>query len=233
MGTITLHPGRFVVRRGHGDEDPVWPASVQDVLPFITYVLELDPEFTLGDLFNLIDRDGVEWLEEVLDEQLMPVLEEARRGSVDVHSDEPLQFLRVHSLHEDGHLRRELDAWGTWDQPYDDADGHAGPRDTWMRVSLTPVGELLHVPIRYDPQLALRNREGDVEYSTTVTITLMDFLKAIFDDLTFYGPPLRRDGVRRDLQRQVEEIERGEARLLPAEEVYRGLRDNHGPEDDL
>lgn len=228
MGKITLHPGRFVVRRWPGDLDTLWPTSAQDLLPYFSYTLELDPEFTLGDLFHLLDRDDVELLAQVLDEQLTPVLDEARRGCVEKGTDEPLHFLRVCNRHEDGHLRRELDAWGTWDQPHDDPEGQAGPRETWMSVSLTPVGQLLHVPIRYDPELVFRTQAGDIEYSTSVTITLMEFLKAIFDDLTFYGSPDERDAVRRDLRRQVEGIERGEAQLIPAEEVFRQLREKFG-----
>ena len=232
MGTVTLHPGRLVVSRWPGDEETVWPASVQDLLPYFLCPLELDPGFTLGDLFHLVDRDDVALLAAILDEHVVPLLEEAREGLVGLDDGEPLHFLRVCNRHEDGYLRRELDAWGTWDQPHDDAETKAGPRDTWMSVSLTPVGQLLHVPIRYDPELLFRNRAFEIEYRTTVDITLIEFLKTVFDDLTFHGSPKERNRVLRDLKRQVEEIERGEVRLIPHEEVARELREKLGFEDE-
>jgi hypothetical protein len=222
-----------VVGRRPGDEHIVWPASVQDLLPYFLYSLDLDPDFTLGDLFHLLDRDDVGLLAEVLDEDVVPVLDEARQGSVEPDHNDPLHFLRVSNRHEQGYLRRELDAWGTWDQPHDDAAGKAGPRDTWMSVSLTPVGQLLHLPIRYDPELVFRNQSFEIEYRTSVDVTLIEFLKAVFDDLTFHGSPDERDEVLRSLKHQVELIERDEARLIPAEEVFRELREKYGADDEV
>jgi len=193
MGTITLHPGRLVVTRWPGDEATVWPAGVNDFLPYLLYTLELDPDFTLGDLFHLIDREDTGLLAELLDESVVPVLEEARQGTMESDDGEPLHVLRVSNRYEDGYLRRELDAWGTWHQPYDDAEGKAGPRETSISVSLTPVGQLLDVPIRYDPELLFRNRAFEVEYTTSIDITFIEFLKAVFDDLTFHGLPEERD----------------------------------------
>jgi len=232
MGTITLHPDRFVVRRWPGEEDIMWPGSVQDLLPYFLYSLELDPDFTLGDLFRLVDHDDVGLLAEILDEHLAPLLDEARRASVEPDDAEPLHFLRVSNRHEDGYLRRELDAWGTWDQPFDDVEHDAGPHDTWMSVSLRPVGQLLPLPIKYDPELVFRDRAFEIEYRTTVDITLVGFLKAVFDELTFHGSPEERDEVLRDLDRRVEEVQRGEAELIPAEELFRELREKFGLEDE-
>lgn len=231
MGTIKLHPGRLEVSRWLGDESTVWPADVQDLLPYLSYTLDLDPEFTLGDLFDLLDRGEVGLLAEILDEHLAPVLKEARDGPVELDDGEPVHFLRVSNRHEDGHLRRELDAWGTWEQPYDTATGEAGPHETWMSVSLTPVGQLLQVPIKYDPELVFRNRAWEVEYRTAVDITLVEFLKAVFEDLTFHGSPEERDQVLAELKRQVREIERGEVRMIQHEEVVRELREKLGLDD--
>lgn len=231
MGTITLHPGRLVVTRWPGDEATVWPASASDFLPYLLYTVELGSDFTLGDLFRLVDREDVGLLAELLDENVLPVLEEARQGTVESDDDEPLRFLRVSNRHEDGCLRRELDAWGTWHQPYADADGEAGPHETSISVSLTPIGQLLDVPIRYDPELLFRNRGFEVEYTTSIDITFIEFLKAVFDDLTFHGVPEERDQMLRTLKRQVEQIEREEVRLIPHEEVARGLRNKIGSDD--
>lgn len=224
MGHITLYPGRVVVSRSHGKEDTVWPGSIEDLVPYFFYWLELDSDFSLGDLFYLLDRDDVALLAAVLNERVIPILEEARQGPSESNGDESLQFLRVHNGHEDGYLVRGLDAFGSWNQPYEDAHGTAGPRDTWFSVSLTPIGQLLDLPIRYDSALEFRNDADAMEYRTTVAITLLEFLKAIFDDLTSYGTPDERNEVRDELKRRVEEIDRGDATLIPAEDLFRELR---------
>jgi hypothetical protein len=214
----------MVISRWPDPDETVWVAGVEALLPYLTWTVELDTDFTLGDLFHLIDRDDVTLLEQILHEELAPVLEEAREGPSPRDDDEALHFLRVYNQHEDGDVHRGLDAWGSWNQPYEDGQGPAGARDTWVSVSLTPVGRLLHLPIRYDPELLFQDRAGQPEYRTRVGITLIEFLKAIFDDLTFHGSPEDRDGVRLELLRRVEEIERGEAELIPAEEVFRDLQ---------
>lgn len=232
MARVRLCPGRMVVSRWPDPDETLWVGDIEALMPYLTWPVELDTGFTLGDLFHLIDRDDVALLAYILNENLLPVLEEAREGPLPPDGEGPpepdreasLQFLRVYNQHEDGELHRGLDAWGSWDQPFDDAEGPAGRRDTWFSVSLTSVGRLLHLPIRYDPEVLFLDRAGGTEYVGRVGITLIEFLKAVFADLTFYGSPEDRDGFRRDLGRRVEEFKRGDVELIPVEEVLRDLR---------
>jgi hypothetical protein len=232
MGILTLYPGR-IVARWYTDEETVWPESILDLSRYFFYRLEIDSEFTLRDVFRLIDGDGVEFLEAVIGERISPLLEEARTppGSEDVAR---IAFLRVYNAHEDAVLRREFDGWGAWDEPYDGAwERHPdSPRAGPISVSLTPVNQLLDVPLRYDPELVFRNQQGAEEYRARIDINLIEFLKAIFYDLTFYGSPNERDEMREELRRRVDEIDRGEAELIPADQVFERLRERRRrPED--
>lgn len=225
MGEITLYPGR-IVTRWYTEEETVWPGSVLELGRYFFYTLEIDPGFTLGDLFDLLDRDDAEFLESVLGEDVVPLLEEARvppSGQEEVR----VEFLTVSSVHEDGLLRREFLGWGPWDEPYDGAWERERDCPRWgpIGVSLTPVNRLLNVPLRYDRDVIFRASTGAEDYRTRIGITLIEFLKAIFFELTFHGRPAERNDLREELRRRVEEIDRGEAELIPAEEVFKELRD--------
>lgn len=225
MGRITLLPGRVVARWYH-EEETVWPASVFDLSKYFFYSLELDPEFTFGDLCRLLDQEGAELLEMVIGEHVVPLLEEARLAP-EPEGVEGIQFLRVYNAHADEHLRREFEGWGSWDEPYHGAwkEHPDWPREGSISVSLTPVNQLLDLPLRYDPELVFRDSAGTEEYRTRIDISLIEFLKAIFFELTFHGTPDERDEVRAELRRRVEEIERGGAKLIPADEVFRQVRE--------
>jgi hypothetical protein len=228
MGVITLHSGHIVVRE-YDEDETVWPGSADELSRYFFHGLEIDPEFTLGDLFALLDRDGIEFLEVVLGEQIVPLLEEARVPPRP-HDDPRIEHLTVTNVHSDECLYRELNGWGPWDEPYDGAWAKDPdyPRRGSISVSMTPVNQLLKVSLRYDPELIFWSSPGVEAYRTRIDITFLDFLKAIFYDLTFYGLPAERDAMRAELQRRVEEIDRGEVELIPGEEVFRELRERLG-----
>lgn len=232
MGKVTLRPGHLVAQWYH-EKETVWPATVFELAKYFFYSVEVDPEFTFGDLFQLLDREGSEFLEVVLGEHVVPLLEEARLPPESGRTQR-IEFLRVYNVHEDGRLRREFDGWGPWNEPYDGAwEEHPdSPRAGSISVSLTPVHQLLALPLRYDPGLVFRDPAGTEHYRTSIDITLIDFLKAIFFDLTFCGSPAERDEMRAELDRRVEEIERGEAHLIPAEEVLGDLRERLGLDEE-
>ncbi len=228
MGEVTLFPDRLEVHRHPGHTATIRPTSVRALLPYLLYSLEIDPDVTLADLFHLVDRDDVHELELLLDRRISPLLDEARDGPVDSGAANVLHHLRVARRHEFGVLRLELDALEL-DAPGSRAsagDDEAVEReDERYTVSLEPVGELLHLPIRYDPELLFRNDAYQVEYRATMDITLIEFLKAVFEDLTFHGTPAQRDETRQELVHLMERIDRGEVEMIPHEEVKRRFED--------
>ncbi|CAN5738483.1 hypothetical protein BH23GEM9_BH23GEM9_32080 [soil metagenome] len=228
MNKVTLYSDRVVARR-YSDEETVRPASLLDLSRFFFYSLELDPTFTLGDLFRLVDQDDAELLEIVLDEHIAPLLEEASTApSADVTGQ--IEFLRVYNIHEDGALHRGFDGWGIWPPEYDDVRKQHPelPREGPLSVSLTPLRELLDVPLRYDPELIVHDPDGAGEFRTGIDITLIEFLKAIFADLTFHGTPDERNETRAELSRRMHDIERGAADLTASDEVLGALRKRFG-----
>ena len=245
MGTLTLHPDRITVR-WYSEEETVRPCSIQELSRIFFYTVSLDPHFTLWDLLVLLDQEDVALLEMVLGERVAPVLEEARgaregpahgggadsrspRRSPAPQSGRP-EFLRVCNVHADGSLRRDFDGWGPWAEPWEGAwEEHPDwPRVGPFGLSLTPLGELLHLPLRYDPELIFRDPDGTEEYRTTIDITLIDFLKAVFFELTFHGTPEERNRMWGELRGRMEDVESGRARSIPAEELFRGLREGVG-----
>lgn len=230
MGQIVLCPDHLVVHSPEGEE-PVWPAGIEDLVPYFFHSIEIDPRFTIGDLFRLLDRDGVELLEAVIGESVAPLLDEAREpatGGGDLRVD----YLRVYNTYEEGEIFREFGGWGPWDEPYDGAwaTDPDTPREGGISVSLTPANQLLEIPLRYDPVLVFRDAKGTEEYRTRIGITFIELIRAVFYDLTFYGPPAERDEVCADLRQRVEEIHRGEAELIPMEEVFARLREHLDPD---
>jgi hypothetical protein len=224
MGEITLFPGR-IVTRWYTEEETVWPGSVAELGRYFFYALEIDPAFTMGDLFDLLDRDDVDFLAAVLGEDVVPLVEEARTPPGG-HADVRIDFLTVSNVHEDGHLRHEFHGWGPWDEPYAGAWEKEPdfPRRGAIAVSLTPVNQLRDVPLRYEPEVVFVGSGAPEEFRTRIGITLIEFLKAIFYELTFHGPPTERDEVRDELQRRVEEIERGDVEMIPGEQVLDEIR---------
>lgn len=107
MGEIKLFPGR-IVTRWYTEEETVWPGSVCELGRYFFYTLEIDPGFTMGDLFDLLDREDVEFLAAVLGEDVAPLVEEARQPPSG-HQDVRIDFLRVSNVHADGYLLREFD----------------------------------------------------------------------------------------------------------------------------
>jgi len=216
-------PGPPGVHREPGQTATIRPTSIRALLPYLLYTIEIDPAVTLADLFRLVDRDDVDELELLLDRRISPLLEEARAGSLDSGGAEVLHYLRVSHRHEFGVLRLDLDAPGPRASAGD--KGASDSEEERYTVSLEPVGKLLKLPIRYDPELLFRDDAYQVEYRTTMDVSLICFLKAVFDDLTFHGAPAQRDETRQELRELVARIDRGEVEMIPHEEVKQQFQD--------
>jgi hypothetical protein len=231
MGILRLSPDRLVARDSEGETE-VRPASVWDLLPYLFHSVEVDPTFKLGDLFRVVDCEDSGLLAAILAEDIGPLLEEARTGARP-DADESLEFVQVCNRHDNGHLHRDFEGWGAWDEPYEGAwtEQPSAPREGGIAVEFAPVTELLDLPLRYNPELVLRGSEYEVEYRTEIDITFAEFVKAVFFELTFLGSPRERDAARAELETLTARIERGEERLIPDEEVYRELR--LAPDEDL
>lgn len=218
MGTIELRADELVAH-SYRDTKSVQPESVADLVPYFFHSIALNPAYRFGDLIRLVDRPDADFLGSILGERILPVLQEAR-GGAEPEEDRSIEYLRVYNTHEGDRLLREFDGWGRWPEPSWRKQPET-PREGAIAVELTPVPRLLDLPLRYEPALVLLNEKGQEAYRTEIDITLIEFLKAIFYELTFFGTPEERDGTREDLEERVRRINAGEEELIPAGRVFR------------
>ena len=225
MYTVELKPGGLIANGDHAPRT-VTPASATDLVPLFWHRVELDPGYRLGDLMRLVDLPDADLLASILGENIVPLIEEAR-GGPDPDDDTSVEHLRVSNLYEDGRIIREFSGWGRWTEPYPGAweSNPEVPRLGGIAVEFTPLRRLLDLPLRYEPALVFRDENGEEEFRTEIGITLIEFLKAVFWELTYLGTPDERDAMRAELEEQRRRLDAGEEETIPAEQVLREFRE--------
>ncbi len=105
-------------------------------------------------------------------------------------------------------LHRDFSGYGKWPEPYDgyftahpdiDPQHYAGA----LALDFTPVSQLLHLTLKYDPAVVFRTQQPDADavvFDTQITITFGEFLHAIFWELGFFGSPAERDATLHDVE---------------------------------
>lgn len=78
-------------------------------------------------------------------------------------------------------------------------------RERWA-IEMSPINKLANLPIRLNNGVTLYRNYDNEEYLGKREFTLMNFLKGIFHELTFYGNPKQRDDMLRTLDERVEEL---------------------------
>lgn len=113
------------------------------------------------------------------------------------------------------HIQREFRGWGRWEEPHPgffashpeiDPETYEGG----FALELTPVNELVHHRLRYNPTVAFRDggpRGGKVLLQDGITITFGEFVYAIFWELGFMGSPELRDEGRAMLRERAAQLE--------------------------
>lgn len=106
-------------------------------------------------------------------------------------------------LHARGRGEESRPSWSDehsdFDPTYEDAFG----------VDFTPVNQLVHLPVRYDPAVTFPDRRrgsGEVRLEDRITITFGELVHAIFWELGFLGSPEARDERGAMLHEQVSEL---------------------------
>lgn len=148
---------------------------------------------------------------------------------VDATSDDPVTgepaLRRLHAPQMHGtwkppyDLVREFGGWGKWHEPYEGYFGEHPEIDPEryegaFALDLTPVSHLLNLPLRYNPNVQFRSGSapgaGELLFETQLTITLGEFLQAIFWEIGFHGSPSDRDEARETLLDRVDAVHRRE-----------------------
>lgn len=106
-------------------------------------------------------------------------------------------------LHARGRGEESRPSWSDehsdFDPTYEDAFG----------VDFTPVNQLVHLPVRYDPAVTFPDRRrgsGEVRLEDRITITFGELVHAIFWELGFLGSPVARDERGAMLHERVSEL---------------------------
>lgn len=200
------------------------------------------PDVTLADVFKLVMDEPV--MQAVFRQEFVAELcDEVRKGPVSKNEEhwQQLEFLELYQVWtqdtatgEYGEVGRfHLHGVGVVQEADIFEHGHLahkkGERTKWA-VSLAPVRELLHLPIRVNFDVIVCEDDLDAKLygktlrtGTNKSITLGSFIREILWELSWHGSPQDSAEVVQGLKEQVAELEAGTAKTVSHEEVFEGL----------
>ncbi len=104
-----------------------------------------------------------------------------------------------------------------------------GERIEWS-VALTPLRELLALPIRVNPEVRITEEDSaakawmnEIRRVQNSDVTLGQVIQGLLWELSFHGGPQEKQGVLEGLKRQVAEIDAGTAKLVSHDDVFSDL----------
>jgi hypothetical protein len=245
MQNYILRPGPMLVAQRwvrDADENPAERVE-HDVADraheYLFETIEMDSRVTLADLFRLLDRDPIlrqvfrrDWAEELCTE--------ARKGPAEPLNPDPAWHEGIESLelYQQWNLdtgsntylpTQRLQLHGIGVELLEDAPEHhrkKGEHITWA-VSLTPVRELLSLPLRINPEVLICEDDLDSEsYGQEIArirhpdVTLGQIISGVLYELGFHGGPVEQAEFAAELKRRTNEVDNGTAKLISAEEVF-------------
>ena len=252
MQNYIFRPGPVLVAQRwvrDGDTNPVKHLDY-DVAnrahEYLFETIEMDSGVTLADVFRLLDRDPVlqqvfrrDWAEELC--------AEARRGPLAPSSSDPARQEGIEwlELYQEWNLdtargaylpTQRLQFHGIGVVLREDAPEHhrrRGDRITWA-LSLTPVRELLTLPLRINPEVLVMEDDLDsASYGLEIArfrhpdLTLGQIIGGVLYELGFHGGPDEQAECAATLKRRMDEVDSGAVRLIDAAEIF-GRSDQPG-----
>jgi hypothetical protein len=204
--------------------------------------LAIDPDVTLADVFGLVNDNPI--MQAVFRQEFVAELcVEVRKGPVAKEGEpwEKIEFLELFQLwnhdtstgiYEDVG-RHYLHGVGVVQEADIFEHGHLahkkGERTKWA-ISLTPVRELLNLPVRVNNEVLVCEADMDAkQYANTLQvvkserITLGSFIREIFWELSWHGSPEDSEKVSQGLKDQVAEIDAGTVKTERHTDVMESL----------
>lgn len=245
MSKLHLNPGPVLIYRY--DDAPQGERECQDVTQraaeFLFERVTIDPAFTLGDLFRLLDKDDD--LQHVFSRDYARALcAEARKGALphdlgghpaETAGIEYLELYRHWELDTSTSTYSqvaELNLHGIGPPVAEDAPKYnvkAGERIEWS-VSLTPVRELLNLPLRVRDTFDVTEDDIDAyAYAKPLAngksseFWLGQVIHAVLRELSFYGTPEETAGVAQSLKDQMDEIDAGTVETTSGDDIFEEL----------
>ena len=193
---------------------------------------EIEDGVTLLEIFRAVDDDPLlmdfigcySWcsaIKEFHDQALLPP-PEPKEGDVKMVALEVQAYGEFHRSYKDKHGPPVFNGiW--WDFTGLGSDGIN------YSVSYSPMNELADVPVRIKPCITFTKDHLPEEMlpPATITISLLEFLDAIYFDISFHGGPKENKEFLEKLHGMVTEIEEGKATLVPF-----NFHDEEDDEDD-
>lgn len=113
------------------------------------------------------------------------------------------------------------------------------PEDDGYAIEMTPVNELVHLPIRMNPEVGMYEpwiKDADplsrTGFTLTIHPTLYTFITSIFWELTFLGHPSNRDEQMEEIQQSMDDIKSGKVKLIPFDDLLDNLDDDEDDKSD-
>ena len=237
-----LGPKGTLIRRDFDrDADaPIVHNVTEEAVAYLFEPIDLHPDLTLGDILELFDACPQlhavfrrNWSVQLCEEASKGPLPPRKNGNpVDDAGIEYLELYRVWALNTHSQIWRSvhgLELHGIGPVLEADAEAYgvkAGERVKWS-VSLTPVRELLELPLRLSDELSITEDDIDaMGYGNAVMkgrcneVLLGQIIQGILDDLCFYGSPQETAEISDSLKAQMADIEAGTATLTPADDLF-------------
>ncbi|MDR2012725.1 MAG: hypothetical protein LBQ20_06760 [Rhodanobacter sp.] len=242
MDTLTLGPKGTLIRRDfdRDADEPTVRNVAEDAVAYLFEPVDLHPDLKLGDILKLFDtcpklhavfrRD---WSVELCEEASKGPLPPRKNGNP--ADDAGIEYLELYwAWALDTHSQtwrsvHSLELHGIGPVLEFDAENYgvkAGERVKWS-VSLTPVRELLELPLRLCEELSITEDDIDARgYGNAVMkgrcneVLLGQIIRCILDDLCFHGGPQETAEVSASLKAQVADIEAGTVKLTPADDLF-------------
>lgn len=243
MDNLILRPGPLLVWCDlHGEESarPIDSEVGERAFEFLFEPVTLDERLSLGDVFRLLEICPT--LQQVFRREFAGELcDEARKGPLtpsrgsDPEEVAGIEYLELYwswrldtssgaysgvhrlELHGVGHI---LEA----DAP--DYGVKAGGRIRWS-VSLTPLRELLELPLRFRDDFDVTEDDIDAKaYGHTIAsgkcreLLLGQVIHGLLWELSVHGGPDTKADFLDDLMARKAEVDAGTAKLIPADEVF-------------
>jgi hypothetical protein len=185
--------------------------------------IEFEGDITLGRIFSLVSDEPEIW-RMILNENVPPFIQEVSKDIAvkeeNKDKDETIDYLELYwdaeieifegkktfriwlDFHGIGHVNSENNPWGM-----------KMGEDMPFGIGFTPVNELSHLPIRLNAAVSVHTMDLDNHKHNDPLIelgdkdfTLLDVLKGIFWELTWYGQtPEDRDEKKEEVQKACDE----------------------------
>lgn len=242
MQNFILKPGPALIAQRwvkEGDEEVGERVDVSGrAHQFLFETVELDTGVTLADVLGLLVKDAVlrlvfhrDWSEEICAEAQMGPLQPS---SPDTSFDERIEYLELYqqwgfdSSRQTYLPTQRLQLHGLGAELKDEAPAYGrkkGERIAWS-ISLTPVRELLLLPIRVNPEVVITEDDVDSRaYGLEISrvfhpdVTLGQIVDGVLYELGFHGGPAQQTEFAEELERRSQEATDVSVKLINVDDV--------------